>query len=71
MASFLKTRFVRFLVSIVKKTQNGSKNVFRFVPQIEMTKEWLDEELYERYNLTQEEIDFIEKKIKVMAWVKS
>ena len=67
MATFLKTKFARFMVSIVKKTQNGSKSVFRFVPQLDMNKEWLDNELYERYNLTQDEIDFIEKKIKVMA----
>lgn len=67
MATFLKTKFARFMVSIVKKTQNGSKSVFRFVPHLDMNKKWVDSELYERYDLSQDEIDFIEKKIKAMV----
>ena len=67
MAEFLKTKFARFMVSIVKKTQNGTKSVFRFVPHLDMNKNWVDSELYERYDLSQDEIDFIEKKIKAMV----
>ena len=67
MAAFLKTKFARFMISIIKKTQDGTKRVYRFVPALDMNKKWVDSELYERYDLNKDEIDFIEKKIKVMA----
>tara|TARA_Y100000296_G_scaffold54041_1_gene61897 strand:- start:2745 stop:3698 length:954 start_codon:yes stop_codon:yes gene_type:complete len=67
MVSFLKTKFARFMISILKKTQHGTRGVYRFVPALDMNKKWVDSELYERYDLNQDEIDFIEKKIKVMV----
>ncbi len=67
MSAFLKTKFARFMISIIKKTQDGPRRVYRFVPALDMNKKWVDSELYERYDLNQDEIDFIEKKIKVMA----
>ena len=43
-----------------------TRSVFTFVPMQDFTKPWTDEELYAKYNLTQEEIDFIESMIKPM-----
>ena len=65
--SYMKTHFFRFLMSLVKNTQNISKNVFQFVPIQDFSKPWTDEELYKKYNLTQEEIDFIESMIRPMS----
>lgn len=64
--TYIKTRFFRYLVSIKKKTQNGPRGVYQFVPMQDFSKPWTDEELYAKYNLTQEEIDFIESMIKPM-----
>lgn len=64
---YLKTKFVRFLISLKKPTQQMSKSVFSFVPKLDMTIEWSDKKLYERYELTKDEIAFIEKMIKEMA----
>lgn len=64
--TYIKTRFFRYLVSIKKKTQNGPRGVYQFVPIQDFTKSWTDEELYKKYNLNQEEIDFIESMIKPM-----
>ena len=64
--SYIKTRFFRYLVSIKKKTQNGSRGVYQFVPMQDFSKPWTDAELYAKYNLTQEEIDFIESMIRPM-----
>ncbi len=64
--SYIQTRFFRYLVSIKKKTQNGPRGVYQFVPMQDFSKPWTDEELYAKYNLTQEEIDFIESMIKPM-----
>lgn len=64
--SYIKTRFFRYLVSIKKKTQNGPRGVYQFVPIQDFSKSWTDEELYAKYKLTKEEIDFIESMIKPM-----
>lgn len=64
--TYIQTRFFRYLVSIKKKTQNGPRGVYQFVPLQDFSKPWTDEELYKKYNLSQEEIDFIESMIKPM-----
>ena len=64
--SYIKTKFFRYLVSIKKKTQNGPRMVYQFVPMQDFNESWTDEKLYKKYNLTQEEIDFIESMIKPM-----
>lgn len=64
---YLKTSFVRFLVSIVATTQHISKESFAFVPLQDFSKPWTDEALYNKYKLTSPEIDFIESMIKPMA----
>ena len=65
--SWLETRFVRYLVFIGLVSRNGviSKHAFRFVPDpVNFDHIFTDEELYKKYNLTQEEIDIIESVIK-------
>ncbi|SNU02808.1 site-specific DNA-methyltransferase (adenine-specific) [Ruaniaceae bacterium KH17] len=62
-AVYLRTRFVRFLVSLRKGTQDAAKQVYTFVPDVPLDREWTDELLYERYDLTQDEIDFIESQV--------
>ena len=63
---YLKTRFARFLVSQVTTTQHLSKGSFALVPIQAFTKPWTDAELYAKYNLTAEEVAFIEAMIKPM-----
>ncbi|MFZ3115073.1 MAG: Eco57I restriction-modification methylase domain-containing protein [Syntrophales bacterium] len=65
-AIFLRTRFVRFLVSLRKATQDAAKDVYAFVPDIPLTREWTDEKLYKRYGLTKDEIAFIESMVRPM-----
>ena len=64
--SYIKTKFFRHLVLLQKATQHTSKKVYSFVPMQDFSKPWTDEELYAKYKLTQEEIDFIESMIKPM-----
>lgn len=61
---YLKTKFLRFLIALKKHTQHLTKDKFEFVPNLPMSHAWTDEMLYKKYNLTQEEIDFIESMIK-------
>ena len=65
-ANYLRTRFVRFLVSLRKSTQHATRDVYAFVPDLPMDQEWTDEKLYERYGLTPEERAFIEETVDEM-----
>lgn len=73
---YIKTKFLRYIVGILKVSQNVSQNVYQFVPLQDFTAksdiDWnksipeIDQQLYKKYNLTNEEIAFIESKIKPM-----
>ena len=64
--SYVKTRFVRFLMLLCVSGFGLSKLVFQFVPMQDFSKPWTDEELYAKYGLTEDEIAFIESMIKPM-----
>ena len=64
--TYVSTKFFRFLVSLIKNTQNAAKGVYQFVPIQDFTQSWTDEKLYKKYGLTQEEIAFIESMIRPM-----
>ncbi len=64
--TYLQTKFFRLLVWIKKVTQDATQKVYSFVPLQDFSKPWTDEELYKKYNLSQEEIDYIETMIKPM-----
>ena len=64
--SYISTRFFRFLVLLKKNSQNAPRSVYQYVPIQDFSKPWNDEELYEKYGLTEEEIGFIESMIKPM-----
>jgi site-specific DNA-methyltransferase (adenine-specific) len=59
-AKYLRSRFVRFLVSLRKSTQHATRDVYSFVPDLPLGMEWTDVKLYGRYGLTADEIAFIE-----------
>ena len=63
LAAYMRTRFVRFLVSLRKITQNITRDSYRFVPLLPMNRLWTDEELYERYGIADNQVAFIESLI--------
>src|SRR5680860_1762 len=63
---YIKTRLFRFLVSQFMYSHHITKDSYSLVPILDMTKQWTDEKLYDRYGLTAEEIAFIESKIRPM-----
>lgn len=63
---YLKTKFVRFLLGQVAIGQHITRNSFVFVPIQDFSKSWTDEMLYKKYDLSQDEIRFIESMIKAM-----
>lgn len=74
--SYLKTKFVRFVIMTTLSAVNLSKLVFANVPMQNFTVDsdidWskpipeIDKQLYAKYDLTEDEIAFIEEKIKPM-----
>lgn len=64
--SYIKTKFFHFLLTLKKNTMMAPKSVYSFVPIQDFNEEWTDEKLYKKYDLTQEEIDFIESLIRPM-----
>lgn len=73
---YIKTKFVRCMLGILKVTQDNPKSVWAKVPLQKFTQQsdinWdlsipeLDAALYQKYNLTQNEIEFIESNVSAM-----
>lgn len=73
---YIYTKFFRLLVGIQKQTQHTTQKVYRFVPLQDFTGksdiDWsksvreIDLQLYAKYGLDENDIDFIEKNIKEM-----
>ena len=64
--NYIKTKFFRFLVATKTTTQSMSLPAYTFVPLQNFSESWSDEKLYKKYNLSEEEIAFIESMIKPM-----
>ena len=65
--SYIKTKFFRFCIMLKRNTQDAMRGVYEFVPMQDFSKSWTDAELYKKYGLTEEEIDFIETHVKEMS----
>ena len=75
--SYVKTKFARTMLSILKVTQMANPDVWRYVPKQDFTSHsdinWntsvanIDKQLYKKYGLTTEEIQFIESNVKEMV----
>lgn len=64
--AYLKTKFARFLVLQAVSSIHISRTSFTFVPMLDFSKPWTDEELYEKFGLNKDEIAFIDSMIKPM-----
>ena len=65
--SYIQTKFLRFLVLLKKNAQHAMRGVYQFVPIQDWSKPWTDAELYKKYDLTKDEIAYIESMIKPMG----
>ena len=75
-AKYMQTKFMALLVGMRKSTHHGTKEAYTFVPLQNFSSssdiDWsksisdIDQQLYKKYNLTPDEIAYIEKTIKPM-----
>lgn len=68
-AEYMCLKFPRFLLHETYSSMNISKQNFRFVPFLDYSKEWTDNELFKRYGCSDEEISMIESIIRPMEYV--
>lgn len=71
---YLQTKFARYLHSLAKASHDATAKTYRFIPLQDFTTnsdiDWskpipeIDKQLYEKYNLDHEEIEYIESMIK-------
>lgn len=76
LCKYMHTKFLRYMVSILKTSHNVTQIVYKFVPLQDFTDksdiDWskdiedIDKQLYKKYDLSKDEIDYIESKIKPM-----
>lgn len=65
--SYYTTKFFRLLVSLRKITQDAFRPMYSWVPQQTWDRKWSDADLYKKYKLTKDEIEFIEKVVRPMG----
>ncbi|MGU9945330.1 hypothetical protein ACQ5RZ_00005 [Lactobacillus delbrueckii subsp. bulgaricus] len=73
---YIKTKFCRTLLGTLKITQHNSISAWKNVPLQDFTSnsdiDWtksipeIDQQFYKKYNLTEDEINFIETKVQAM-----
>lgn len=77
LSKYCSTKFVRFMHSLAKASQDATAKTYKFVPLQDFTPnsdiDWskpipeIDQQLYKKYQLSAEEVAFIESMIKPMA----
>lgn len=65
-ASYMQTKFFHFFIALIKNTQQAMQKVYSLVPMQDFSRPWTDAKLYDKYNLTNEEIAFIDAMIRPM-----
>ncbi|GAB6730094.1 Eco57I restriction-modification methylase domain-containing protein [Streptococcus uberis] len=76
LSNYMKTKFARLLHATAKSSQDAARTTYKFIPLQDFTShsdiDWsqpiaeLDAQLYRKYGLSEDEIAFIESKVKEM-----
>ena len=64
--SYIVTRFFRFLIAVRSSAQDLARSAYSFVPLQDFSTPWTDEMLYKKYDLTNDEVAYIEQQIRPM-----
>jgi site-specific DNA-methyltransferase (adenine-specific) len=63
---YLNSKLIKFVIGTTKNndTVNTNKNSFGHIPMIDFSKKWTDQDLYNYFNLSQDEIDYVEANVR-------
>ncbi len=64
LVTFLQTRLCRFLVAQAMVSHHITRDAYAFVPRLDVARPWTDRDLAERYALTDDEVAFIDARIR-------
>ncbi|NQP55051.1 DEAD/DEAH box helicase family protein [Streptococcus suis] len=77
LSNYMKTKFARLLHATAKSSQDAARTTYKFIPLQDFTShsdiDWsqpiaeIDAQLYRKYGLSEDEIAFIESKVKEMV----
>ena len=62
--SVFRSKLFRFIFDIYWNDDTLYTTFFNSLPYVDLTRTWTDQELYAHFNLTQEEIEYIESQVK-------
>ena len=62
LVNYLNSKIIKFIEKISRTS--GWSSLSSEIPRVDLSRSWTDQELYEFFNLTQEEIDYIESQVK-------
>lgn len=63
---YVKTKFFRAMLGIRKLDQGAAQGVYQYVPLLDFKEEWTDKKLYEKFELSDDDIKFIEENVQEM-----
>ncbi len=61
--TYINTRFFHFMVGLKKITQHTTNKVYMFAPMQDFSEPWDDNKLFEKYGLTEDEMEFINRAV--------
>ena len=64
--NYMKTKFFRFLMILIKNTQDVPKKVYSFIPNQNFNENWTDKKLFKKYKINKNEISFIDRLVREM-----
>jgi len=64
--SYMRTKFFRFLMILIKNTQDVPRRVYSFIPMQNFNENWSDEKLFKKYGISNEEEQFINLLVRPM-----
>lgn len=68
-AKYMTLRFPRFLLHETYSSMNISKGNFKFVPYLDYSREWTDEQLFDKYGCSEEEREMIQNIMRPLEYI--
>lgn len=68
-ASYIQCKLIRYLVFLTLSSMHITKLNFQFVPDVDFSRPWTDEEVYRLYGLTDKEISHIDELIRPQSLI--
>lgn len=64
LSTYLKCKLVLFIYNKTKTSRTLRSPQLKFIPEVPLDRSWTDNEIYKNFNLTQEEINYVESNVR-------